>query len=340
MNSFVARATTRLLAAAAVSLMAIASAAATDEHTGKPITLVVPNPVGGATDQLARILAEELSKRLRQTIIVTNIGGGSGAIGARRVLHALPDGQTLLFGTTSDMLVTPITNAAAGYSPADFTPVAMIGKTPMALVARVGLEIRTVDELVRHARQASKTLTLGFTGGASLQAFAAAAFTTAARIDLVAVPYRGGVQIITDLLGGQIDLAITALPGVLDFTRRGDLVMLGILSDARSPAAPEVPTVNESVAIEGVTVEIWAGLAGPPKLPQAIVERINRAVQDVLADKALRDRRAQFGEVLAQPASAAAFRDFLAEEEGHYRGLAAGGPWHSLGQGRPIPERR
>jgi len=320
--------------------MAMASAAPTDDYTGKPITLVVPNPVGGATDQLARIFAEELSKRLKQTIIVSNIGGGSGAIGAKRVLHALPDGQTLLFGTTSDMVVTPITNSAAGYRPADFTPVAMIAKTPMALVARVGLKINTVDELVRHARHVPKTLTLGFTGGASLQALAAAAFTTAARIDLVAVPYRGGAQIITDLLGGQIDLAITALPGVLDLTRKGDLVMLGILSDARSPAAPDVPTVNESVAIEGVTVEIWAGLAGPPKLPQGIVERINRAVQDVLTDKSLRDRRVQSGDVFAQPASAAAFRDFLAEEESHYRGLAAGGPWHSLGEGGRIPEHR
>ena len=308
------------------SLMAMASAAATDEYTSKPITLVVPNPAGGATDQLARIVAEELSKRLKQVIIVSNIGGGSGAIGAKRVLHALPDGQTLLFGTTSDMLVTPITNSAAGYSPADFTPVAMIGKTSMALVARVGLRIKTVDELVSHARHESKTLTLGFTGGASLQALAAAAFTTAARIELVAVPYRGGAQIITDLMGGQIDLAIIALPGVLDLTRRGDLVMLGILSDARSPAAPDVPTVNESVAVKGVAVEIWVGLAGPPKLPQGIVDRINRAVREVLTDKAMRDRRAQIGDVLAQPGSATAFRDFLAEEESRYRALAAGAP--------------
>jgi tripartite-type tricarboxylate transporter receptor subunit TctC len=326
MNSFVARATTRLLAAIAFSLIAMASASSTDEYTGKPITLVVPNPVGGGTDQLARILAEELSKRLKQTIIVSNIGGGSGAIGAKRVIHALPDGQTLLFGTTSDMLVTPITNSAAGYSPADFTPVAMIGKTPMALVARAGLGIKTVDELVRHARHVSKPPTLGFTGGASLQAFAAAAFTTAARIDLVAVPYRGGAQIVTDLMGGQIDLAIIALPGVLDLTRRGDLVMLGILSDARSPAAPDVPTVNESVAVKGVAVEIWVGLAGPPRLPQGIVDRINRAVQEILTDKAMRDRRSQIGEVLAQPGSAAVFRDFLAEEEGRYRALAAGAP--------------
>jgi tripartite-type tricarboxylate transporter receptor subunit TctC len=325
MNSFVARAPTRLLAATAFSLIAMASAAATDEYTGKPITLVVPNPVGGGTDQLARIVAEELSKRLRQTIIVSNLGGGSGAIGAKRVIHALPDGQTLLFGTTSDMLVTPITNSAAGYSPADFTPVALVGKTPMALVARPALKINSVDELVTHARQASTPLTLGFTGGASLQAFAAAAFTAAARIDLVAVPYKGGAQIITDLMGGQIDLAIAALPGVLDLTRRGDLVMLGILSDARSAVAPDVPTVNESVAVKGVAVEIWVGLAGPPRLPQPIVERINRAVQDVLTDKALRDRRAQLGEVLAQPASATAFRDFLAEEESRYRALAPAG---------------
>jgi tripartite-type tricarboxylate transporter receptor subunit TctC len=312
-----------LLAASSFSLIAVTSIAATNDYIGRPITLVVPNPVGGATDQLARVLAEELSKRLDQTIVVSNYGGGSGAIGAKRVLHALPDGLTLLFGTTSDMVVTPITNAAAGYNPADFTPVAMIGKTSLALVARTSLKINTVDELVAHARRAPNSLTLGFTGGASLQAFAAAAFTSAAGIDVVSVPYKGGAQIVTDLLGGQIDLAITALPGVLDLARNGDLVMLGTLSDARSPAAPDVPSVNESAVVKGVTVEIWAGLAGPPNLPQSIVDRINRAVQDVLRDRGLRERRTQAGDVLAPPASAVAFRDFLIEEERRYRALAA-----------------
>jgi len=325
MNPAATRAITRLLAAACFSLTLSASIASADEYPGRPITLVVSNPAGGATDQLARVLADELSKRLKQSIIVSNIGGGSGAIGAKRVLHALPDGHTLLLGTTSDMVVTPITNGAAGYSPADFTPVAMIGKTPLALIANAALKINTVDELVTYARQASKRLTLGFTGGASLQAFAAAAFTSAARIDVVAVPYSGGAQIITDLVGGHIDLAITALPGVLDLSRKGDFVMLGILSDARSPAAPEVPTVNESAAVKGASVEIWAGLAGPPELPQGIVDRINRAVQDVLRDKALRERRMQTGEVLAPPASAGVFRDFLIEEERRYRAHAAVG---------------
>jgi len=312
----IARALSFVFAAAALVLGSPRLAAA--GFPERPITLVVANPAGGATDELAREVADALQKRLKQPLVVLNLSGGSGAIAAKHVLRAAPDGYTLWLGTAGDIVVTPMTNAAAAYAPANFTPIAMIGSTALALVASPAINVRNIDELVARAKD-SRPLTLGFTGAASLQAFAAAAFTNAAGIQCVFVPYRGGAALITDLIGHQIDLGITALPGVMDVTRSGELTMLGILSERRSAVAPHIPTVNESPAVKGIAIEIWAGLVGPPNLPSPIVDTINRAVQDVLGDGEFRERRGQAGDIVAAPASAEAFSHLLAQEQEHYR---------------------
>lgn len=169
-------------------------------YPDKPITLVVPNAAGGAADNLARSLAEELSRRLGQSVVVENHGGASGAIGAQRVLRSPADGYTLLFGTTSDMVVTPIVNRSAGYTARDFTPIARVGVTPMTFVARPGLGVSTLDQLVALAKQKPNGLTVGSTGNASLQAFAAVALQRAAGIDLLGVPYKGGAPLMLSLI--------------------------------------------------------------------------------------------------------------------------------------------
>jgi tripartite-type tricarboxylate transporter receptor subunit TctC len=308
-----------LIAAAALCWQPVHAQAAAD----KPITLIVPNAAGGAADNLARSIAEELGKRLRQTVIVENLGGASGALAAQRVLRAAPDGQTLLFGTTSDMVVTPIANRNAGYSARDFTPIAKVGVTPMTLVARPGLAANA-DQLAALARSKPNGLSVGTTGTASLQAFAAVALQRAAGIDLLGVPYKGGAPLLNDLLGGQIDLGVMTLPGAMVQVRAGKLVMMGVLSAERAPAAPELPTINESQAFKGVSIEIWAGLAGPPGLPAPVVERLSRAVQEVLTDKDFSERRAKLGDVAVPWAPAAEFGRFLVAEDERYRALASG----------------
>jgi len=305
----------------ALPLLAQAQAAAYPE---RPITLVVPNAAGGAADNLARSIAEELALRLKQPVLVENLGGASGALGAQKVLRAAPDGYTLLFGTTSDMVVTPIANRGAGYAVRDFTPIAKVGVTPMTLVARPGLGVQTVDQLVALARRKPNGLSIGTTGHASLQAFAAVALQRAAGIDLLGVPYKGGAPLLNDLLGGQIDLGVLTLPGALAQARAGKLVMLGLLWPQRAGSAPDMPTVNESVSVKGVSVEIWAALAGPPGLPAPVVDRLSRAVQDMLADKAFAERRARLGDMAVPFAPAAEFGRFLAAEDERYRALASG----------------
>lgn len=312
-----------LLRGTMVALAALLSQAA-HAWPEKPITLVVPNPAGGAADNLARSFAEEMAKRLKQTVVVENIGGASGAIGAQKVLRAPTDGYTLMFGTSSDMVVTPIANPSAGYATRDFTPIALVGLTPMALVARPSLGITGIDQLVAQAKARPNGLTVGTTGSSSFQAFSTVALQKAAGIDLLAVPYKGGAPLTTDLLGGQIDLAVMAMPGAMPHVRAGKLTLLGLLVDKRLSSAPDLPTVNEGSAVKGVTMQIWAGISGPPRLPAAVVETLNATVRDILLDKEFNERRIRNGDLPVTPISAAEFGRFLAAEVEKFRALATG----------------
>lgn len=315
-----ARALLRALLVAFAATLAQAAHAWPD----KPITLVVPNPAGGAADNLARGFAEEMSKRLKQTVVVENLGGASGALGAQKVLRAPADGYTLIFGNTSDMVVTPIANPGAGYSTRDFTPIALVGLTPMALVARPGLGVTGIDQLVAQAKARPNGLSVGTTGASSFQAFATMALQKAAGIDLLAVPYKGGAPLATDLLGGQIDLAVMAMPGAMPHVRTGKLTLLGLLVDKRLPTAPELPTVNEGTVFKGVTMQIWAGIGGPPGLPAPVVETLNATVREILLDKEFNERRVRNGDLPVTPMSAAEFGRFLAAEVDKFRALATG----------------
>ena len=319
------RLTRRVFPLAAIALAVAARAAlAQGTYPDKPITLVVPNAAGGAADNLARSFAEEMSRRLRQSVVVENQGGASGAIAAQKVLRAAPDGSTLLFGTTSDVVINPIVTRSAGYAARDFTAIAKVGVTPMTLVARPNLGVSTPDQLVAMAKQKPNGLSVGTTGSASLQAFATVAVQKAGGIDLLGVPYKGGAPIVTDLLGGTLDLAVITLPGALAQVRAGKMNMVGLLSDKRNAAAPDLPTINEGRAIKGVSVEIWAGLLGPAGLPPAVVERLSRVSQDILGDKDYNERRAKSGDGAVPWQSAAEFGQFLRAEDDRYRALATG----------------
>lgn len=309
---------------ALAGLLLAAAAGPVAAFPERPVTLVVPNAAGGAADSLARGLGEELARRIGQPVIVENVGGASGAIGAMRVLRAAPDGYTLLFGTTSDMVVTPIANRSAGYTVRDFTPIAKVGVTPMTLVARPGLGVASLDQLVALARRKPNSLSVGTTGTASLQAFAAVALQRAAGIDLLGVPYKGGAPLLNDLLGGQLDLGVLTLPAALAQARAGKLTVLGVLAERRPASAPELPTVNESQTAKGVVVEIWAAIAGPANLPAAVVDRLAKALQAVLSDAEFTERRARLGDIAVPWQPPAEFGRFLAAEDERYRVLATG----------------
>lgn len=312
------------LSTAAISSLGLACSAWSQAYPSRPVVLIVPSAAGGAADSISRAMADELSKRLKQAVVVENLGGGSGAIGVQKLIRAAPDGYTLLLGNTTDLIVTPIVNRAAGYLPKDVTPIAKVGGTMLALVVRPGLNVRTTDELVALARSKPDGLTMGLTGTTSLQAFAAAAFYRATGTKMINVPYRGGAPLLNDLMGGQVDVSITALPGVLPHLPSGKLQALSVLGPKRAFSAPDIPSIDESKTAQGVHVGIWAALVAPPNLPAEIRNTLYSALNEVLSNKSFVDARSKMGDILVQPTDPGELARLLASEEPRFRALAAG----------------
>ncbi|MCK9511063.1 MAG: tripartite tricarboxylate transporter substrate binding protein [Pigmentiphaga sp.] len=311
----------RCLIAACIALPFTMAVADESAYPTRPITVVVPYAAGGAADNMARVVAAKLGEQLSTSVVVQNFGGGSGVVGAQKVLRSEADGYTLLYGTSSDMIVSPLTIDAAGYQPESFTPISQVGYTAMALAVHPASGLESLAVFIERAKSVRQPLTLGVTGIASLQALAAAMLIEATGIEVTVVPYRGGALMMNDLLGQQIDAAIVALPGVLGAHQTGQLKALAVLSAARATAAPDVPTVNETLPQGGVDVGIWAGLAGPANLPEPIVERLNRALSAIKQDPDFVKSQLASGSNPVAPQEPAQFKDRIAAEKARFAQL-------------------
>lgn len=290
----------------------------------KTLSIIVPATAGGPADTMARGIAEQLSSRLKQPVVVDNVPGASGAIAAQKLLRSSPEGYTLMFGITSEMIITPLTVSSAGYATKDFTPIAKVGSTPLTLVVSNALNVKNIDELVALSKQRSGGLSIGVSGATGLAAFAAAAMSKESGINLVHIPFAGDSAIVPQVIGGQIDVAVLAMPAALPLARTGKLTMMGLLTSERSKLAPEVPTVNESKSMKGIHIEIWGGLVGPGKMPAAVVEKLNLAMQDIANDKKFLEWRTARFDSPAPAAPATEFARFLIQEESTFKGLLAG----------------
>jgi tripartite-type tricarboxylate transporter receptor subunit TctC len=259
----------RLLAAGAASV-ALPCLAQPAGAGGRTITLVVSFPAGGSLDGYARTFAAELSAA-GQAVVVENIGGAAGALGAQRVLRANPDGQTVLFGSVNDLVLAPLTNRQAGYSTDSFTVLNLVNTTSPVLLAGPKWPQGDFDELVRASRAKPLGIAQGSPGVGTFQHLAAALIEQQLGIDWLHVPYRGAAPLMTDLLGGQIELAVVALPAAMAQLRANKLRSLGLLRGKRDATAPELATINETVSIKGVDIQLWAGLAVGANVPAAQV---------------------------------------------------------------------
>ncbi|MDP9900795.1 Bug family tripartite tricarboxylate transporter substrate binding protein [Variovorax ginsengisoli] len=308
-----------------LGLIALALCGPTCAQTKWPgntaVKILVGNAPGGASDNLARALALEMSRKLDHPVIVENVSGAHGAQAAQKVLAAEPDGQTLLFGSTSDLVVLPLTTRQAGYQPSDFTAIAKISSSPMVLVARPNLSSRTVHEIIEVARGHPQKLSMGTTYERSVQSLAASAFMRTAKVEMALVRYRGGAPILEDLSQGRLDLAVLTLPSVLRQARTGKIRIIGLMTPNRVAMAPEVPTLSESYTIGGISMLVWVGMAGPPKLPPAVVTQINKVIGDVLADPKFGAARLEAGDILEPPAPSTVFAQFIEDEAAFYRTL-------------------
>lgn len=288
----------------------------------KAITLVVPYPPGAAVDRVGRALAAELGRRLGKPVVVENVGGASGTLGAKKVQREPADGYTLLLGTVNDLVVAP-TVLKSGYSVRDFTPIAKVSTNSTAVVAHPSFPANTIDELVVLARQSKEPLLAGATGVAVMQTIGGTLMAEAAGIRLNHVSYKGGAPLMNDLVGGQVQFGTIALTSVLPLVRDGRLKVLGVISTHRDPTAPNIPTVNEGKFVKGVEADLWTGLVGPAGLPAPVVARLASAMREILSDKTYRDAEFRAGSIPVDPGDPAAFQHYLLKEHARLQPVLA-----------------
>jgi tripartite-type tricarboxylate transporter receptor subunit TctC len=251
------------------------------EFPGKPVTLIAPFPAGSVTDTVTRTLAQGLQEVLGQSIVVENRAGAQGTVGAAHVARSKPDGYTLLMAS-SGMFVAKSFYKTLSYEPTDsFQAVAGVGSTSMMFMVPEASPIRTIEDLTRAARADGKSVSIAF--GSPSGQLALSLYSSAAKVNPVPVSYRGIPQALTDLLGGHVKVAIVDVGNGVAQISSGKMRALAISAQARTPAAPNVPTLEEAFPNVGVSLETIIAIVGPAGMPPAVVEKLSNATQAVLA---------------------------------------------------------
>lgn len=309
----------RIAAALAVFTLAAASQAQSAWPAAKPITIIVPFSAGGSVDVSARLVAQRLGERLKQSVVVENVAGAGGTIGVARAASALPDGYTLVMGADSPVAIARLINPAAVRYDAlrDLAPVGLVNTAPMVLVARPGLQANTLGDVIGLAKAQPGQLSYATSGVGTVLHLAMELIKDQAKVFITHVPYRGGAQIVTDVVGNQVDLAIlvsvTATPNVLSKKMKA----IAVTGGKRLATLPEVPTVAETPGFKGFDVVAWTGLFAPARTPPAIVERLNHELNAVLQSDEMRARMQEQGAV-GGSGSAAEFARFVQREQDRY----------------------
>jgi tripartite-type tricarboxylate transporter receptor subunit TctC len=287
----------RLLVAAGAAAATCGASARAAAWPTRPVTLVVPFPAGGPTDIVGRIVAEGLSARLGQQVVVDNRAGAAGAIGAAAVARAAPDGHTLGVATVSTHGTIPALAAKPPYDPMrDFTAVSMLATSPMSLSVHPSLPVRTVAEFVAHVREHPGRLAYGNAGAGGIGDLGMLWFLQQVGGSMVSVPYKGSAPMLTDLAGGQVQAAFDNFPSSLAQMRAGRIRGLALTGRARSPALPELPTFAEA-GHPAFDVQAWYGLVAPPQVPAPIVERLADEIGRLVGDASIAARLADAGAV-------------------------------------------
>jgi tripartite-type tricarboxylate transporter receptor subunit TctC len=276
----------RVVLAAGVSFAGVAADAADPmSYPVKPVRFIVPFPPGGGTDIVARLVAQKLSMRWGQQVVVDNRGGAGGTIATEMAARGAPDGYTMLLGTSGGLVINPLLNTQLAYDPIrDLAPVSLLVINPQLLVVNPALPVKSVRELIALAKARPGKLNYASAGPGSPNHLGMELFKSMTGTDMVHVPYKGAAPGITDLLGGQVQLMFNPMPPLLPHVHSGKLRALAVGSSGRSPAAPEIPTVAES-GVLGFEYVLWYGVFVPAQTPRAIVEKLNQSLVAILADR-------------------------------------------------------
>ncbi|MBV1795580.1 tripartite tricarboxylate transporter substrate binding protein [Siccirubricoccus sp. G192] len=260
----------------------------------RPLRLIVPFPTGGATDLLARVMAERLGARLGLPVVVENRGGAAGVIAAELASRAEPDGYNLFFASIGTASINANLHQRLSYRPEDLVPVALFADLPNVIVVRRDAPWHSLHALLAAARAKPGGLTYASSGSGSSLHLSGEMLKADAGVDILHVPFRGGADTANQILGGRIDIGMNNLPSVITLIRSGQLRALAVTSPERTPALPDVPTVAES-GLPGYAATAWFGLQVPVHTPQPVIERLNAEVNGIVADPMARERLEQVG---------------------------------------------
>jgi len=278
-----------LLAIVFAVLSGLGAAAAQDAYPARPITMVVPYPPGGVTDTLARLLADRMKQILGQTIVIENVPGAGGSIGMGRLTRATPDGYTIAVGSSE----TQVLNAVALSLPydvvADFEPVVQLPAYPFLIVSINAVPATTLNELIGWIKSNADKVTQGTVGYGTIQHMCGIIMQKAIGVTWQLVPYRGGTPAMQDLLSGQFNLMCTASGSFLPLVRAKQIRAYAITMGTRAESAPEIPTVDEA-GLPGMHLLTWNALYAPKGTPRAIIDKLNAAAVQAMADAGFKKR--------------------------------------------------
>lgn len=288
-----------------------AVAAQAAEYPTRPIKLIVPYAAGGPTDVLGRLVADFLTRDLKQTVVVENKPGAQGAIGAEFAARAEPDGYTLFTAAASIIVLNPLLYKKLSYDPArDFRMLSLVTDLPVVMEVHPSVPAKTVAEFVAYAKKNPGKINFGSAGTGGTIHLAGEMFKDMAGIDMVHVPYKGAGPALTDLLSGNIQVMFDTLSTALPPVRGGLLRPLGVSSAQRSPDLPDVPTIAES-GYPDYRVSVWYGIAGPAKLPDEIAQKITASLDRALNDDTFRASLEKIGFPVFRPRPPEAITAFI-----------------------------
>jgi tripartite-type tricarboxylate transporter receptor subunit TctC len=300
--------------------LGLAASAGAQGWPAKPIRLLVPFTPGGVTDTSGRLIAEQLTKRLGQQVVVDNKPGASGNIGTQQVANAEPDGYTLLLGFDGTLVINPHVFPKVGFDTLkDLSPIGKIGDATLILVSNPQFKAKTLREVIEASKADPNGLSYGTSGTGGTPHIAGELLRQRTGAKLTHIPYKGGGQAMTDVLGGNIPLVYTAVAGAIGHIKTGQLHPVAVSSQRRSPSLPDVPTFIES-GVPDFEISSWVGLLGPARLPQAIVTRLNTELQAVLNDPQVREKLAVMG-IVATPGTPQQFADQIKNDLQRYEGV-------------------
>lgn len=287
----------RTLIACGAALLAAGPAIADDaaSYPNKPVTIVVGYPAGGSTDLVGRLVANEIEKHLGQTVIVENLGGAGGAIGAQKVASSKPDGYTLLVGANNEIAIANQINKSIKYKITDFTPIGVVASQPMVLVASAKAGVKNTREFYDAVKTNPAKFSYGSSGVGTALHLAGEMMKDQAKLNMQHVPYRGVPALTNDVLGNNIEYGIFVLSSGLPLIKAGKVTAIATTEAKRYAATPDIPALAETPEFKNVDINSWFAMMGPANMPAPLVAKIKAALDKTMASSEFRKKMQEAG---------------------------------------------